>query len=69
MNHIKVDSSDIISIGYDPDVKVLEVLFAAGRMYQYANVPENVYKELMEAESIGGYFSRHIRDVYPHAKV
>jgi len=69
MKHMKVDSSDIVSVGYDSDVKILEVIFYGGRTYQYANVPINVYEELMRAPSIGSYFNTHIRDAYPHAKL
>lgn len=69
MQRQKVESSDIVEVGYDSDVKILEVMFYGGRTYQYANIPENVYSELISAESIGGYFNTHIRDQYPHAKI
>lgn len=68
MQHKKVESSDIVSVGYDPDVKILEVMFFGGRTYQYANVPENVYQELINSESVGSYFNTQIRDKYPFAK-
>lgn len=65
----KVESSDISSIGYDADVRVLEVEFVSRAVYQYANVPENVYTELMQAGSKGQYFNKYIRDQYQSSKL
>jgi len=64
-----VKSSDLVSVGYDPSVSVLEVEFKNGGIYQYTNVSKNVYKELMTADSIGRYFNSQIRDKYPNSKL
>lgn len=69
MKRIPVKSTDIVSIGYDKEVSILEVEFRRESIYQYANVPENVFKELMAADSIGTYFNSHIRDQYPNSQV
>lgn len=62
-------SSEIKSIGYDNESKVLELEFKSGAVYQYANVAENIYKELISADSIGGYFNRYIRDSHQGYKM
>ena len=59
MDRTLVRSTDIVSVGYDSSVTVLEVEFKRGSIYQYVNVPENVFKELMSADSIGSYFNKH----------
>ena len=69
MKRKAVKSSDIVSIGYDKEVSILEVEFRRENIYQYVNVPENVFKELMTAGSIGTYFNSYIRDQYPNSQV
>lgn len=64
MNREPVTSSNIKAVGYDPSTNVLEVEFSSGTIYQYADVPAQVYKDLMEAESVGRYFAANVRNVY-----
>jgi len=63
-----VESSNINSIGYDLENEILEVKFNHGSVYQYFGVPENVYEELMNADSHGKYFSANIRNNYEYQK-
>lgn len=56
-----VDSTNIVSIGYDGDVEVLEVEFKGDKVYQYHDVPESVYIDLMSSQSKGGFFHEMIR--------
>ncbi|MDP3881101.1 MAG: KTSC domain-containing protein [bacterium] len=64
-----IQSSDIRSVGYDDETSILEVEFKSGNVYQYVNVPEHVYDELMKSESKGRYFNSEIRDRYPNSKI
>ena len=64
-----VSSSNIRSIGYDSVSNTLEIEFHSGGVYQYFNVPESIYKELMQAPSHGSYFHRHIRERFRWTKV
>jgi hypothetical protein len=53
----------IASIGYDPSNGTLEVEFTkGGAVWQYYDVPENVWHELQSAPSLGQYFLANIRD-------
>ena len=69
MNRQSVDSTDIKSVGYDPATKILEIEFHSGGIYQYLDVPDMVYSDLMNADSKGKYFHRHVKNVYNHRKV
>lgn len=69
MELVKVDSSMIYAVGYDPKAKELEVVFNTGGIYRYQGVPRKVYKELLAAESKGRYMRAHIIDVYPYYQV
>ena len=64
MMRVPVRSSNIKSIGYDEETKVLEVEFHDGSVYQYYSVPASVHQGLMAAASHGNYFHKHIRDEY-----
>jgi hypothetical protein len=53
MDREAVDSSTILSIGYDKATETLEVEFKNGGVYQYYNVPDPVYEQLMQSSSKG----------------
>lgn len=69
MNRIPVTSSNIESIGYDPQQRILEVEFKDGSVYQYDRVPATVYRDLMAAESHGTYLANYIRYQYSYRKI
>jgi len=69
MERIYVSSSNIRSIGYDPDSMTLEVEFNNGGLYQYQGVPPSEHASLMSAGSKGTYFSANIRNRYPTVKL
>lgn len=56
-----VSSSNIKSIGYDESTSTLEVEFLNGNIYQYSNVPESLYINLMNAGSHGEYLDAYIK--------
>ena len=68
MNRQKVESSQIVSVGYDADTKVLEIEFKGGSVYQYFDVPSERYTEMLTAESVGKYFGKFIKGVYRYEK-
>lgn len=69
MKWIAVDSSLLTSVAYEKDAEVLWLRFHNGRTYKYREVPEEVYEDLLDAESKGQYFLAEIRDAYPYARV
>lgn len=69
MNRNPVHSSNILSVGYDPASRTLEVEFHSGGVYQYSGVPETVYQGFMRAASKGSYFHDHIKERYHFRQV
>ncbi len=69
MQRIRVKSSNIKSIGYDVNTKVLEVEFNTGSIYQYSNVPKHEYDNLLSSTSKGRYMNTHIKEQYICVKV
>jgi hypothetical protein len=67
MRRVPVESSSLDSVGYEKSV--LEVRFRNGGVYQYYGVPELMHDLLMQADSRGAFFNRHIRASYPSQRL
>ena len=57
-----VKSRILRSVGYDENIKILEIEFQSGLVYQYAAVPPKVYRELIRSDEIGKYFTDKVRN-------
>ncbi|UFX49454.1 KTSC domain-containing protein (plasmid) [Bradyrhizobium sp. 41S5] len=62
-------SSNIAEVGYDPNSRILEVQFKTGAVYQYFDISQQVYDELMRASSIGGYVNSNVKGHYRYARI
>jgi KTSC domain len=70
MKRQPVRSSMLASVGYDQATAILEVAFVEGGIYQYFDVPSDVYVGLMAASSHGTYFDAYVKQAgYRYAKV
>lgn len=61
MARTEVKSSSIKAVGYSPETQKLEIEFHGGRVYRYTEVPADVAKDFLAAESIGKAFASDIR--------
>jgi hypothetical protein len=64
----ELSSSAIARIAYDEESRTLRVEFRNGRVYEYFDLPRNVYEELLTAPSAGRYVTYNIKDVYRYAR-
>ena len=69
MQRYSVASSNIASVGYDPATETLELEFLSGSIYQYYNVPVNMYDQLMREGSKGRFVHTYIKNAYPYSRV
>lgn len=69
MERTPIQSSSIVSVGYDEARSELEIAFRSGRTYRYFDVPESVYAWLLRVPSPGTYVNRHVRDRYRFEEV
>lgn len=69
MDRVPVSSSNLSSVGHDENSQTLEVEFLNGSIYQYYDVPRNVYEELISAGTVGGYFAQNVRNNYRYSQV
>lgn len=70
MEWTQVTSSSITAMRHRGTT--LEVLFTSGVSYRYANVSEQLFKELLNSPSVGSAFSSRIKKnpgEYPFEKV
>lgn len=59
-----VDSSMILSIGYDSSSSTLEIEFKDGAVWNYPSFPEYLWHEFCAAESKGKFFHQNIKRQY-----
>jgi len=69
MKMTNVDSSNVESVGYDEDSSTLQVEFKNGGVYQYFDVPEEVFIGLRDADSVGRYLNVNIKGIFRYSKV
>lgn len=69
MSRQPVVSSNVRSIGYDAERHVMEIEFHSGGVYQYHDVPPDVYREVMAARSVGQAVHMRIQTRYRVTKV
>jgi hypothetical protein len=69
MKRKAVDSSAVVSVGYDRKSKTLEIEFPSAHVYQYFDVPADEHKALLNADSLGQYFNAEIKDCYSCVQV
>ena len=61
MSRTPVTSSNLVSVGYDAQPKLLEVEFLDGSVYQYFNIPSHIYTGLMNAASHGSFLDTFVK--------
>lgn len=69
MERVSVSSSNIASVGHNESSQILEVEFLDGAVYEYYDVPEHVYQELITASSAGGYLAQRVKNVYSFSRI
>lgn len=62
-------SAVIASYSYDASRSVLIVGFVSGLVYEYYDVPEEVYKTMKSYTSKGAFLNREIRNKYRFRKI
>jgi|HubBroStandDraft_1064217.scaffolds.fasta_scaffold84702_3 hypothetical protein len=64
---VPVDSSLLASVSYASGESILRLELRDGAIYQYFDVPAEIYHCLLAAESKGNYFNRQIRSRFHYA--
>lgn len=65
-----VTSSQIAGMGYNPEAKVLRVVFkSSGAVYDYQNVPQEIYDGALAADSVGRFLNANVVKKFLHHKL
>lgn len=68
-NGVAVQSRLLAAVAYDHNRTILQLEFRGGSVYQYFQVPHQAYRDLLQADSKGGYFNRRIRNSFRCARL
>ena len=63
------EMSAVRSVDFDRATHTLRVAFESGAVYDFADVPERVYDELLRAPNPDEAFRRHVRDEFAGRRV
>ena len=66
---VEISSSNLKGAKYNTDDKNLLVEFNNGAIYEYEDVPWEVFTKFRIAESQGSFFSKNISRTYKYKKV
>jgi len=66
---VNVESSNINQVGYDSDSNTLIIKFHSGGLYCYFDVDENLYNNLLNADSVGKFFNQHVKNLYDYQRI
>ena len=69
MERTTVESSNIASIGYHEETLTLEIEFLNNTVYQYFDIPFNIYQDLMNSNSHGKFLAENIKGIYRYSRV
>lgn len=69
MELLPVTSSNIAAIGYDENSATLTIQFKTGAAYEYFDVPQFEFDNLVSADSIGSYANQHIYKKYRENRI
>ena len=69
-----VNSSTILSIGYDSEAKALHIIFNGNHEYVYRGkdeqgFPTDLWEKFKDAKSVGTFFAQHIKKQYHGEKL
>jgi hypothetical protein len=69
MNRVPVASSTLASVGYCSDSRLLEAEFRSHALYRYFDVPAEIHRQLMAAQSKGAFFNAHVRNCFRYQEI
>lgn len=71
MEHVKVKSSNIESVAYDPATRKMQVTFKSSpnEPYEADGVAPFEHEEFIKAESLGSHFSKHLKPHFTFKKI
>ncbi|MCP4524236.1 MAG: KTSC domain-containing protein [Candidatus Gracilibacteria bacterium] len=69
LDRIEVFSHEISSVGYDENENILQIEFTDLCIYNYFEVPKNIYQHCICSDSIEIFFQAHIENYYESDRI
>lgn len=69
MRMTPIDSTAIARTGYSGAKRILRLEYRNGRIYDYFDVPPEIYKEMLSADSAGEFVNLEIKPNYDYSEV
>lgn len=69
MNRTPVTSSQLKSVGHDPDTNKMHVEFKNGSVYEYDGVSASDHQALVSSPSVGQHFNKHVKFGFTYKKL
>ena len=64
-----VHSQVFDAVRYQPEARTMAVRFTSGEMYEYYDVPGEVFTAFAEAADHGAFFARRVRKAYAYRRL
>ena len=65
----EIESSNLIKTEYDTETKKHVAEFKNGMIYEYEDVPHQIYTQFRSAKSQGSFFNSQISKVFKYIKI
>jgi len=69
MNKMYINSGDLKSITYNEETNTLVVEFMNAEILKYNSVPNDIYKNMLNASSKSRFFDENIKNVFTSEKI
>jgi hypothetical protein len=69
MKKVWIDSDAAHYVSYSCAEKLLRIWYSTGKIYDYLEVPSQVYQDLMNSDSKGRYINFEIKPQFPYREV
>lgn len=66
---VEINSSNLKSASYDTETSLLTIVFNNGSIYEYENVPWEMFTKFRMNESQGKFLNQKIKGTYSYTKV
>ena len=68
MEWIEPQSSNVARFAYEESIQVLKVEFKNGTVYDYYDIPGNVFQGMRSAPSAGQYLAQNVKGRFRYAR-
>jgi hypothetical protein len=64
-----MQSSVVAAMEYNDEAQILRITYTSGAVYDYRNVPLDVFEEMKDADSKGSFLNYKIKGKYRYKRV